>query len=281
MTLKTSGISTANRKKASFPVRRLSFDFPQTNRYWFDNDSYLTHMMNAMSGIFPQGELMLIEALRKIRGEIDNELLQAEISAFIGQEAMHAKEHIAFNNYASEQGIDIATLEAEMKWIYQWMQKLLPSMHIMAVGCAVEHTTATLGAAILRDDSWSRLLNGPVGELWLWHSLEENEHKAVFFDAYVAAGGGYVLRAFYMAVAGSILTLLIFNNMRRLLIGDKVLSLKGIVKFCSRIGGAKGLVNQKSLGDFADYFRRDFHPFDHDTKALEQLWRQRLGLTTV
>lgn len=271
--------SIASHKKASFPVRRLSFDFNHAARYWFDGDSYLTHMMNAMSGICPQGELMLIEALRNIRGQIEDEALQAEMSAFIGQEAMHAREHSAFNRYAAEQGIDIAQLEAEMKWVYLWMQKLLPSMHIMAVGCAVEHITATLGAALLRDDHWSRLLHGPVGQLWLWHAVEENEHKAVFFDAYVAAGGGYALRAFYMALAGSIVALLIVNNMRRLLAGDRQLSLTGIAGFCRRISGRHGLLNRQTMSDFADYFRRNFHPFDHDTKALEQLWQQRLGLT--
>ena len=31
--------------------------------------------------------------------------------------------------------------------------------------------------------------------LWLWHALEEAEHKAVAFDVYRAAGGGYVRRA--------------------------------------------------------------------------------------
>ncbi|WP_288499427.1 metal-dependent hydrolase, partial [uncultured Acinetobacter sp.] len=41
-----------------------SFDFTSSKRYWFDNDAYFTHLMNAMSAIFPQGELMLIEALR-------------------------------------------------------------------------------------------------------------------------------------------------------------------------------------------------------------------------
>lgn len=94
--------STAHRLIASFPVRRLSFDFTSSKRYWFDNDAYFTHLMNAMSAIFPQGELMLIEALRNIRDKIDDPMLQAEISAFIGQEAMHAKEHLAFNRYVDE-----------------------------------------------------------------------------------------------------------------------------------------------------------------------------------
>jgi len=109
---------------------------------------------------------------------------------------MHAKEHIAFNRYADEQNINIEKLEHEMKVIYAFMQRILPTMHIMAVGCAIEHITATLGGALLSRDDWNHRLQGPVGELWLWHAIEENEHKAVFFDAYTAAGGNYIARAF-------------------------------------------------------------------------------------
>ncbi|ATZ64883.1 metal-dependent hydrolase [Acinetobacter bereziniae] len=276
--IKINQSSTAHRLKASFPVRRLSFDFTSSKRYWFDNDAYFTHLMNAMSAIFPQGELMLIEALRNIRDKIDDPLLQAEISAFIGQEAMHAKEHLAFNRYADEQQINIDKLQNEVKTLYAIMQKILPSMHIMSIGCAIEHITATLGAELLRNDHWNNRLVGPVAELWLWHAVEENEHKAVFFDAYVASGGGYVSRIFYMTFAGSILTFLIANNTRRLLKADRMLSLKGIAQFLKEGVGHRGLLTLQTVKDFLDYYRPDFHPFDHDTKALEKLWQQRLDL---
>lgn len=276
--IKINPSSTAHRLKASFPVRRLRFDFTSSKRYWFDNDAYFTHLMNAMSAIFPQGELMLIEALRNIRDKIDDPLLQAEISAFIGQEAMHAKEHLAFNRYADEQHINIDKLQNEVKDLYAIMQKILPSMHIMSIGCAIEHITATLGAELLRNDHWNNRLVGPVAELWLWHAIEENEHKAVFFDAYVASGGGYVSRIFYMTFAGSVLTFLIANNTRRLLKADRMLSLKGITQFLKEGVGHRGLLTLQTVKDFLDYYRPDFHPFDHDTKALEKLWQQRLDL---
>lgn len=276
--IKSKPSSIAHRLKASFPVRRLSFDFTSSKRYWFGDDAYFTHLMNAMSAIFPQGELMLIEALRNIRDTIDDPVLQAEISAFIGQEAMHANEHLAFNHYADEQEINIDKLQNEIKALYGVMQKVLPSMHIMSIGCAIEHITATLGAELLRNDDWNHRLVGPVAKLWLWHAVEENEHKAVFFDAYVASGGGYLSRIFYMTIAGSVLIFLISNNMRRLLKADRVLSLKGITQFIKEGVGHRGLLTLQTVKDFVDYYRPDFHPFDHDTKALEKIWQQRLDL---
>lgn len=273
--------SMAHRLKASFPVRRLSFDFHHSERYWFDGNVYYTHFMNAMSAIFPQGELMLIEALRNIRGSINDPILQAEISAFIGQEAMHAKEHMAFNRYAEAQQIDLDSLQQEVKVLYQWMQKLLPPMHIMAIGCAIEHITATLGAELLRRDDWNHRLQGAVGELWLWHAVEENEHKAVFFDAYVASNGTYLSRVFYMTMAGSALAFLIANNMQRLLRADRALSVKGLAQFIKDFTGTGGLVTWQTIKAFMDYYRPSFHPFDHNTKDLEKTWHQRLKLSTV
>ncbi|MGZ2367804.1 metal-dependent hydrolase, partial [Citrobacter freundii] len=41
----------------------------------------------------------------------DNEELQKEISAFIGQEAMHTQEHVNFNASAQKFGHDVETLE--------------------------------------------------------------------------------------------------------------------------------------------------------------------------
>lgn len=281
MTAPITAASVGTRTPASFPVRHLKFDFATTRRYWFGGDPFMTHFMNAMSGVFPQGELMLIEALRKLRPQIDDPVLQAEIGAFIGQEAIHAREHMAFNRYADEQAIDMATLESRIQTLYTLMQKVLPTMHIMAVGCAIEHITATLGGELLRREDWNQRMTGPVAELWLWHAIEENEHKAVFMDAYKAADGAYALRAFYMALAGSCVLLLILGNWQRLLRGDGKLSARQAIKFLWQFAGPGGLVSPRVIRELLDYFRPGFHPNDHDTKALEQQWREKLKLVAA
>ena len=267
------------RAKATFPVRHLKFNFSTSTRYWFNNDPYPTHLMNAMSSVFPRGELMLIEALRKLRPSIQDPTLLEQISAFIGQEAIHAREHIAFNRYAEEQAIDLTTLENQVDALYTQMKKWLPNMHIMAVGCAIEHITATLGSELLRSTHWNQKMQGPVGQLWLWHALEETEHKAVFFDAYQAAGGGYLLRALYMALAGSSVALLIGNGWLRLLHKDQQLNAQGIVEFAREFAGPGGLLNGRTVRGLFDYFRPSFHPNDHDTAQLEQQWRDELQLS--
>lgn len=278
----TIALPVQSKLKAAFPVRNLKFAFDASPRYWFDANPFYSHMLNGMSAIFPQGELYLIEILRKVRTRIDNPQLQADISAFIGQEAMHSKEHTAFNRYADQHGIDIGTLEFYMVQLYTLMKKGLPDMQHMAIGCAIEHCTATLGAQLLRSAAWNERMRGPLRELWLWHAIEENEHKAVYFDAYIAAGGGYLNRVVWMVIAGSGLVGLAAHHCLRLLYADQQLSALLNIKALARIFHPQtGLFNLRVLGEFIDYYRPSFHPNDHDTKALESMWRERMQLKTA
>ncbi|WP_410210336.1 metal-dependent hydrolase [Aquirhabdus sp.] len=268
--------------KSSFPVRNIKFNFESSPRYWFDHDPLFSHLLNGLSGIFPQGELFLITTLRTVRQGIKDSQLQADISAFIGQEAMHSKEHTAFNRYADQHDIDIETLERQMKRFYTLMDRILPAMHRMAIGCAIEHCTATLGAELLRSDDWHQRMVGPLRELWVWHALEENEHKAVFFDAYQAAGGGYLKRVTWMAISGSVLVGLAIHNCVRLLHADqKLLSRQHLKSIAKGFHPRTGIFNLSVMNGFIDYFYPSFHPFDHDTQQLEQHWRQQLQLKST
>ncbi|MBA1914568.1 metal-dependent hydrolase, partial [Escherichia coli] len=74
----------------------------------------LTHFMTALSALFPAGEKFFIDSVRAVRNHPklkDNEVLQKEISAFIGQEAMHTQEHVGFNASAQKYGHDVDTLD--------------------------------------------------------------------------------------------------------------------------------------------------------------------------
>jgi len=75
--------------------------------------------------------------------------------------------------------------------------------------------------------------------------------------------------------------LLIANNMRRLLRDDGQLSGAKIIQFIRDFAGEQGLVTSEIVQQFFDYYRPSFHPFDHDTKVLEQHWREKLQLAAA
>ena len=94
-----------------FPVRRMDFTFGRTPRYWWSGDPFMTHFMNNLSSLFPYGEKFFVDSVRAVRDQVRDRQLQKDISAFIGQEAMHSKEHAAYNEYAAEHGFDLRKLE--------------------------------------------------------------------------------------------------------------------------------------------------------------------------
>lgn len=46
-------VNISNRAGASFPVRRMNFDFDQVPEYWMNGSAGLTHFMTALSALFP------------------------------------------------------------------------------------------------------------------------------------------------------------------------------------------------------------------------------------
>src|SRR5699024_453303 len=69
----------------------------QENRYWLGNDPVLTHFVNALQSIFPEGERMFIDAARDVAEKVGEDnlppQLRADLKAFIRQEGWHGKQH--------------------------------------------------------------------------------------------------------------------------------------------------------------------------------------------
>jgi hypothetical protein len=112
--------------------------------------------------------------------------------------------------------------------------------------------------------------------LWLWHALEEVEHKSVAFDVFVAAGGTYEERAAAMAFATAVfLALSTFWHVRLLHEDGRLFDLRENLRGARAFWSRAGLFG-RLLPRYLDYYRRDFHPQDHDTEALVKEWRERL-----
>ena len=89
-------VNITNRAGASFPVRRMNFDFNDVPEYWMNGSAGLTHFMTALSALFPAGEKFFIDSVRAVR-------YHPAIKAFIGQE-MHTQEHVNFNAFIWSRG---------------------------------------------------------------------------------------------------------------------------------------------------------------------------------
>lgn len=265
---------------AKIPPRRMDFEFQAESqpRYFYGNDPFLSIFWQTFSALLPEGEHFFVEAVRHYRNEITDPLLKAQVSGFIGQEAMHAKEHDAFNTMISTKGLPLDQIDRNLKTILNAAQKYLPKSMSLAATVCLEHYTALMAEQLLRDPEHQAMMgnNPEVLGMWLWHALEENEHKTVAYDVFEKVSGSYLLRAGTMIPT----TILLFGiagayNVRLLAADGQLFKVRQNLKGLNYLFGYKGLF-PKLVPQFLDFFKPGFHPSQHDTEALLEEWRERL-----
>jgi predicted metal-dependent hydrolase len=84
-------------------------------RLWHGGRVEATAIYNALSATFPAGEAYFVESVRRFR-EGAPPRLASEIKAFTTQEAIHSREHDAFNRRASDAGYDLTKLEERVEY---------------------------------------------------------------------------------------------------------------------------------------------------------------------
>lgn len=289
-------VATATTIKASFPVRRMDFEFQQVPRYWAGSDAGITHFMTALSALFPEGEKFFVDSTRAVRKhpKLADLQMQKEISAFIGQEAMHSKEHVAFNAAAQTYGYDVRSLEKMTDTVIQTSVNTVLKLFkpfgftrdtIGLTGtCALEHFTATIAAELLRNPDIQHMFEDEtMYRLWMWHAVEENEHKAVVFDVYQTLYGNglraYGQRAVAMSLAMVILFFVQSYFTARLLKQDNKLTFKDTKYMIKFMYGRKGFITRQ-IPELLAFFKPNFHPNDFDTDSLLISWKEKLGFTS-
>ena len=272
-----SSRSTAARRTPSpVPVVRrldLVFDPASVPRDWYGHDVHLSTFFNGLSLLFPEGEKFFVQSVRHFANRVDDADLKRRVAAFIGQEALHSAEHRSFNSMLRAQGDDLVVqLEREVRWLLILGHRVLTPKAQLAVTCALEHYTAILAEQLLSLPEHQDSIDDALRPLWLWHALEESEHKAVAFDVYRAVGGGYATRIAMMLLATLFFIAEVANFHARLLADrGRLLDRGGWSTMVSFLWGREGLF-RRLVGPYLDYFRPGFHPDDRDTAALVETW---------
>ncbi|WP_288372553.1 metal-dependent hydrolase [uncultured Marinobacter sp.] len=248
--------------------QRMGFEFDEkVPRYWLDNNYLISHTMNALSVLFPEGEQFFVDSVRAFRDQINDPKLKAEVRGFIGQEAMHSLEHIAMNQHVRDQGMPVEEMEKDLKVILDLARKL-PKRHQLAVTCALEHITAMMADMLLERDDVREDMHETMRPLWVWHAIEETEHKAVAYDVFQQVGGTYAERAFYQLFATAALGVVATWFTGRMVMKDrKHFSVTGAAKGMWRMWGKDGAFSSL-IPAWAEYFKPDFHPWDKDNSEL-------------
>src|SRR5688572_5781636 len=137
------------------PTRRISFEESlQTvpKHFAADGDLILSHLAASLSAVFPDGEDYFVRSVRHFRDQITDPDLKRQVNGFIGQEAMHGREHRLFNDRLAELGYPVKRIERLTKWGLGVRWKLAPAKSNLAATAALEHFTATLAELVLTNE---------------------------------------------------------------------------------------------------------------------------------
>ncbi|MFN3450578.1 MAG: metal-dependent hydrolase [Sphingorhabdus sp.] len=240
-------------------------------RHWVRQDPFATAFFNALSAVFPHGETFMIRSLAPWVDRVP-EPLKSEVKAFIAQEAAHSREHVAMNKGLIDAGYDIAPLDRKIRAFVSFFQDASDTVKLSATMC-IEHFTAIIAAEILKNPHHLEGVDNNMRELWLWHAVEEVEHKGVAFDVWNyatrdwSAVRRYAWRSFFMLAV----TTSFFIN--RTLGQIELLRQDGVgfwtsVRCVLRSGFGKNGIGRNVLHPWASFFRPSFHPWDHDDRPL-------------
>jgi predicted metal-dependent hydrolase len=262
------------------PTRRISFEESlQTlpKHFAADGDLILSHVAATLSGLFPDGEDFFVRSVRHYRDQITDPELKRQVAGFIGQEAMHGREHRVLNDRLAELGYPTKRVENFTRKSLGFRERVLPPVSNLAATAALEHFTATLAELLLTSEETRRLFgHDEVRNLFLWHALEESEHKAVAFDVYKAIGGGERTRVVTMKLVRFGFLTAVSVHVLLSVLGDRETYQKGRLRTSWRQFRKSPLLRKELLEQLREYDAPGFHPDDRDTNDLVEKWRDEL-----
>lgn len=258
----------------------FSFDADKVPDKWLYNNAFMTTWMESLSILFPEGEQFFVDAVRQVRDSIDDKDIQQQISGFIGQEAMHSLEHVAMNNYLDAKGLPAAELEKVVVVLLKTIQKYTSAKDQLALTAALEHITAMLANMLLEETEFSaekrKNMHESMRSLWMWHAIEETEHKGVAYDVYQHVGASYLHRTFAMLVATLGLGVMAnYYHVRMLAKSKTGFRLKDMLFGIKSLYGINGYVT-RLVPVWLTYFKPGFHPWDDDNSGLIERWKAEI-----
>ena len=242
-----------------------------TPRLWHGGRVEATAIYNALSTTFPAGEAFFVDSVRAFRDGAPPKLAD-EIKGFTTQEAIHSREHDAFNKRAMQSGYDLSKLEAQVEKRLAITRDRPPVVNVAAT-MALEHFTAIIAHELLANRRHLAGAEQETADLWRWHAVEEIEHKGVAYDTWLHATRHwprwkrwkvkakvmlYVTRNFVVdRTAGSL------ELMRQ----DGVTGLRAWALFLWYVWIRPGMF-RKIAGAWVKFFLPGFHPWNEDDRHL-------------
>lgn len=257
------------------PRSDLDFQFDQVPKYWFNGDAFKTRFFDAMSLLFPEGEKFFIECVRDYRDKVEDPELKQQIKDFMYQEGQHGMVHTRFNDRLRDQGIGIDEILEQQQRILAAYRRRTPKWFTLSLTAGAEHMTAIMAHSFMQRSEIFKDADHRMRALYVWHGIEEIEHKAVAFDVLQKIGkANYFQRIAGLLYESILFPFHVFMVMNHMLKVDGVKSrwklwLKGLWW----LYGPRG-VYMKLMPHYFAYYLPGFHPWKFGNMQIAEQWLQ-------
>lgn len=271
--------------RPSVPVRHMDFQFDPdaVDTRFYQDAEFASAIFESLSIFLTFGEDLVIDTARYHRQFVKNPELKQRVTALIGQEAIHSKMHNAFNDVLAQNRFPVPLYRYLADKVFDYGFKRLPHRLQLSLMAGIEHFTAVLAEYMMEHESvFYDTQDEKQRALWMWHMLEESEHKDIAYDVYQELSGNYPLRVagfalaaftilFLVPLAGSLIP--IWRRPSNLVRPSYWRDVRRSIKLLA--GRADGVFGS-SMKHLLDYLRRDFHPNDYDNTAQLAYYKDKL-----
>lgn len=271
--------------KPQLPIRHLDikFEAKDFDSHFFRNSELASAYFHALSIFLTFGEDLVIDTARHHRQFLTDPELKQRVTALIGQEAIHSKLHNEFNETLAEHRYPLAFYRFMADKVFEYGFKQLPHGMQLSMMAGIEHFTAVIAEfAMKHEEIFFVTEDEKQRALWMWHMLEESEHKDIAYDVFQTLSGNYALRLSGFALAFFTIIGLIPLAASLIPVIRKPGNLvsprywKDVRRSIGLMFGTRDGVYGSTMKHVLDYLRPDFHPNDHDTSAYLAYYKEKL-----
>lgn len=253
--------------------RRINVDllpYLKEHHVWNTDGAIMTHFINAFQSMFPQGERVFIDAVRDCTGPNPTQIqqdpmLRNDLNSFIEQEGRHSVVHDKWTKALVATGYPtLTTYDLKLQRFRTWARSHLDKMTRLSMTIGAEQYTASLAKLFAHDKPEIVLHSAPLFQkVFLYHAMEELEHKSVCFDLYRTMGGGYLRRIAGMAFMTYYIWTNVLRRHRYLLRQDGKWNRKQRQEFWRFYLGPQGMMRVQ-IPTLIEYLRPGFYPWQND-----------------
>ncbi len=287
MTTATNQQNMANsaQAKPQVPIRHLDikFDAKDLDSNFFHNAELASAYFHALSIFLTFGEDLVIDTARHHRQFLTDPELKQRVTALIGQEAVHSKLHNEFNETLADHRYPLAFYRFLADQVFKYGFTQLPHGMQLSLMAGIEHFTAVLAEFMMKHEEVFFISQDEKQRaLWMWHMLEESEHKDIAYDVFQTLSGNYSLRISGFVLAFITILLLVPLGGALIPVIRKPSNLisprywKDVARSIGLILGPRDGVYGSTMKHILDYLRPSFHPNDHDTSAYLAYYKEKL-----